>query len=172
MVCELFKTLDNIFETHMVFDKMFVVLEDLVEKRQQALKAYDEVVDWQRYMKHKPYNVTFITSFQVKRIRVILRAWEDLNETVAEAIKKAQAICSKRWFTVNNIMDELSFCAMVLIEKACPPGLMIEKVEQRRDEREEKIKKLDHVIIHDVDQLIRQPFVVERKIHIYIRFWH
>ena len=28
LVCELFKTLDNIFETHTVFDKMSVVLED------------------------------------------------------------------------------------------------------------------------------------------------
>ena len=46
LVCELFKTLDNIFETHMVVDKMSVVLEDLVEKRQQASKAYDEAVDW------------------------------------------------------------------------------------------------------------------------------
>ena len=45
LVCELFKTLDNIFETHMVFDKVSVVLEDLVEKRQQTLKAYDEVID-------------------------------------------------------------------------------------------------------------------------------
>ena len=69
-------------------------------------------------------------------------------------------------------MDELSFPAMVLIEKACPPGLMIEQVEQRQDEGEEKIKKLDHVSIHDVGQLIIQPFVVERKIHIFIRFWH
>ena len=33
LVYDSFKTLDNIFETHMVFDKMFVVLEDLVEKR-------------------------------------------------------------------------------------------------------------------------------------------
>ena len=32
LVCELFKTLENIFETHMVFGKMSVVLEDLVEK--------------------------------------------------------------------------------------------------------------------------------------------
>ena len=47
----------------MVFDKMFVVLEDLVEKRQQASKAYDEVVDWKRYMKDKPNNVTLITNF-------------------------------------------------------------------------------------------------------------
>ena len=74
LVCELFKTLDNIFETHMVFDKMSVVLEDLVEKRQQASKAYDEVVYWQRSMKDKPDNVTFLTNFQLKRIRVILRA--------------------------------------------------------------------------------------------------
>ena len=43
LVIELFKTLDNIFETHMTFDKMSVVLEDLVEKRQQDSKAYDEV---------------------------------------------------------------------------------------------------------------------------------
>ena len=45
LVCELFKTLDNIFETHMVFDNMSIFLEDLVDKRQQASKAYDEVVD-------------------------------------------------------------------------------------------------------------------------------
>ena len=51
LVCELFKTLADIFETHMVFDKMFVVLEDLIEERKQASKAYDEVTDWQRYMK-------------------------------------------------------------------------------------------------------------------------
>ena len=39
LICELFKNLVDIFETHMVFDKMSVVLEDLVEKRQQASKA-------------------------------------------------------------------------------------------------------------------------------------
>ena len=55
-----------------------------------------------------------------------MRAWEDIDETVAEAIKKAQAIYSKRWYAVDNIMDELSFPAMVLIEKSYPPGLMIE----------------------------------------------
>ena len=68
-------------------------------------------------------------------------------------------------------MDELSFPTMVIIEKACPPRLIIEQVEQRRDEAEEKIKKLDHVIIRDVDQLIKQPFAVEKKIHIFIWFW-
>ena len=61
---------------------------------------------------------------------------------------------------------------MVIIENAFPPGLIVEKVERRRDEREKKIKKHGHVNIHDVDKLIRQPFAVERKIHIYIQFWH
>ena len=36
LVCELFGTLVDIFDTHTVFDKMFAVLEDLIEKRQQA----------------------------------------------------------------------------------------------------------------------------------------
>ena len=62
-VFDLFKTLDNIFETHIIFDKMSIVLEDLVDKRQQASKAYDEVVHWKRYMKDKPDNVTSLTNF-------------------------------------------------------------------------------------------------------------
>ena len=106
-------------------------------------------------MKDKPDNVTFITNFQFKKVKTILRAGEDLDQTIVESIKKVQAICSRRWYATDNIMDELSFPAMVLIEKACPPGLMIEPVEQRRDEEEERIKKLDHVIIHDVDRLIK-----------------
>ena len=108
-----------------MFDKMYVVLEDLIEKRQQTSKAYDEVTDWKRYMKERPYNITLLTPFQFKKARTILRAWEDLDDTVAESIKKARAICGKRWYAVDNIMTDLSFPTMVLIGKACPPGLMI-----------------------------------------------
>ena len=121
--------MDKIFETHVTFDKMPVVLEDPVEKRQQASKAYDEVIDWKRYMNDKPCNVIIFTNFQFKKIRTILRAWEDLDETIVEAIKKAQAICSRSWHAADNLMDELFFPAMVLIEKACLLRLMIEQVE-------------------------------------------
>ena len=155
MVCELFGTLVDIFETHTVFDKMSVVLEDLIEKRQQASKAYDEVTDWNRYMKERPDNITLLTPFQFKRDKNILRAWEDLDDTVVEAIKKAHAICGRRWYAIDNIMNYLSFPTMVLIEKACPPGLMIEQVEKQGDDQEEKIKELDNISIHDVEQLIK-----------------
>ena len=60
-------------------------------------------------MKDKPDNFTFLTNFRIKKVKIILRAWEDLDETIAEAIKKAQAICNKIWYVANNIMDELSF---------------------------------------------------------------
>ena len=63
MVCELFKILADIFETHMVFYKMSVVMEDLIEKIQQASKSYDKVMEWQRYMKEKPDNITLLTTF-------------------------------------------------------------------------------------------------------------
>ena len=81
-------------------------------------------------MKDKHDNITLLTTFQFKRARTILRAWEDLDDTVVEAIKKAQAKCGRRWYAIDNIMMELSFPTMALIEKACPPGLMIEQVEQ------------------------------------------
>ena len=38
LVSELFKTLDNIFETHMTFDKISIVLEDLVENMKRGNK--------------------------------------------------------------------------------------------------------------------------------------
>ena len=74
-----------------------------------------------------------------------------MDDTVAEAIKKAHAICGRRWYAVDNIMTEVSFPTMVLIEKALPPGLMIEQVEKRRDDQEDKIKELDHMSIHDME---------------------
>ena len=85
-----------------------------------------------------------------------MRTWEDLEETVGESIKRAQAICCRRWYAVDNIMIDLSFSTMVLIEKACLPGLVIEQVEQRREEEEEKTKGLDCISIHDLERLIKQ----------------
>ena len=38
LVCELFNTLSNIFETHTVFDKMSVVLEDILRKDNRPQK--------------------------------------------------------------------------------------------------------------------------------------
>ena len=78
----------------------------------------------------------------------------------------------KLLYAVDNIMIDLSFPTMVLIEKSFPPGLVIEQVEQRRDEEEEKIKGLDCMRIHDLERLIKQPFVMEGKIHIFIRLWY
>ena len=117
LVCELFKPLDNIFETHTVFDKMYVVLEDLVEKRKHASKAYDKVVDWKRYMKDKPENITFLSNFQLNKFRAIMRTWEDLEEIVGEYIKRAQSICCRRWYALDNIMIDLSFLPWSLLKK-------------------------------------------------------
>ena len=81
-------------------------------------------------MKERPDNIIILTTFQFKRSRTILRSWEDLDETVAEAIKKSQAICGRRWYAVDNIMADLSFPIMVLIQKTCPPILVIQQVEK------------------------------------------
>ena len=49
LVTELFKTLDDILETHVAFGKMSITLDNQVAKREQAYKAYDDILDWQSY---------------------------------------------------------------------------------------------------------------------------
>ena len=77
-------------------------------------------------MKDKPENITILSSFQLKKVRTILHAWEDLNETIREAIKKVQDIYGTRWYATDNLMDILCFPIMGLIDNACPSKLMIE----------------------------------------------
>ena len=51
---------------------MSFVLEDQVEKREQASKYYDNILDWKRYMKDQPENVITLSRFQLKKIRTVL----------------------------------------------------------------------------------------------------
>ena len=95
-----------------------------------------------------------------------------MNETIGEGIKKARAICGRRWYAADNLMDTFCFPTMGLIENACLLKLKIEQVEQQWDDVKEKIQGLSRIIIDDVDHLIKQPFYIEWNIHIYIRIWH
>ena len=109
-------------------------------------------------MKDGPENITILNSFQLKKVRTVLPAWLDLNEMIDDTIKKSQAICGRRWYAVDNIMEILHFHNVDLIENDCPPKLMIEQVERRCDEAKENIQGLDHINIEDVDHLRRQTF--------------
>ena len=51
LITELFETVNDIYETHIASGQMSIVLEYQVEKREQASKAYDAILDWKRYMK-------------------------------------------------------------------------------------------------------------------------
>ena len=164
--------MDDIYETYISFGKMYVFLEDQVEKRDQASKSYDAIVYWKRYMKYKPENIIILSSFQLKKVKTILTAWLDLNEMVENTIKKAHAVCERRWYVFYGIMETLCFPTVDLIENSYPPRLMIEQVKLQQDESKEKIQGLDHITIEDVDQLIRQPLYIEGNIHIYIRIQH
>ena len=100
---------------YIAFGQMVVVHEHHVEKREKASKALDEIVDWQRYRKDKPENIIILSSFQLKKVKAVLCAWLDLNEMVDETIKKAQAVCARRWYVIDSIMEGLFFPTVNLI---------------------------------------------------------
>ena len=131
LITELFHNLNDIYETHIAFGQMVVVLEYHMEKRGKASKAFDQIVDWKRYMKDKPENIIILSSFQLKKVRTVLHSCLDLNEMVKETIKKAQAMCGRRWYVVDGIMETLCFPIVDIIENACPLRLMIDQVELR-----------------------------------------
>ena len=89
LITEMFRTLDDIFETYVSFDKSFVTLETQTANREQYSKAYDAIVDWRRYMKDKPEGITILSSFQLKNVRTVLCAWLDLNEMIEESFQKS-----------------------------------------------------------------------------------
>ena len=53
LLTQLFNTLNDIMKTHAAFGKMYVTLEEQESKREQDSKAYDDILDWKRYMKDK-----------------------------------------------------------------------------------------------------------------------
>ena len=79
---ELFKTLNDILENRVAFGKMSVTLKEMIDKRQQESKAYEYIVDWQRYITDRPEDITILSSFQLNKVRTVLRAWIDLNEMI------------------------------------------------------------------------------------------
>jgi hypothetical protein len=57
---------------------------------------------------------------------------------------------------------------MDLIEKACPPKLMIEEVDSRCVQVKEQIQQLEHIQISEVDKFVKQPVSLEYKIHLFL----
>ena len=69
---------------------LFVVLEDRVENREKSSKAYDAIIDRQRYMNDKPEKIIILKIFSLKKVKTVLSAWLELNEMVENTINKAQ----------------------------------------------------------------------------------
>ena len=105
--------------------KKIVVLQDLVAKRERASKDYDDILDWQRYMKDKSENIIILSIFSAEKVRTVLTAWIDLNYMVENTIKKAQDVCGRRWYVVDGIMETLYFPTLDFIGNSCLPRLVI-----------------------------------------------
>ena len=81
--------MDDIMETHVAFGKMSITLEEQLAKREQDSKAYDDIMDSHKYMKDIPEDISILSSFQLKKVRILFCAWLDLNETIKDTIQKS-----------------------------------------------------------------------------------
>ena len=96
VMVSLFEGLNEIQETHNAFELQSDILHDHNTRRKEATKAYDNLVDWQKYIKDRPKYVSFIDKIKLRRIKISLEYWENVFESIYSTILDGQVSCKKR----------------------------------------------------------------------------
>ena len=78
----LFEGLNEIQETYNAFEHQYDLLYDHNQRRKEETKAYDNLVDWKRYIKDKPKDVPILDNIKLRRIKISLEYWENVCELV------------------------------------------------------------------------------------------
>ena len=123
-----FQGLNEIQETYNTFECQFEPLYHPSQKKKEATKSYDDMVDWQRCIKDKPKDVPILYNIKLRRIKISLESWENVCESVESTIQNGQRAYKKRWFTSENLLIFLDLPLMDPIEYSLPPKINLEKV--------------------------------------------
>ena len=60
-------------------------------KRIEAARAYDNIIDWHKYIKERPEDLPMMDKLKLKKIEVIIETWEGICDLVESIIKDGQA---------------------------------------------------------------------------------
>ena len=83
----LFEGLNEMKETNNSFEWQSNLIYDHNQRRKEAMKSYDNLVEWKRYIKGRPKNVPILDKIKIRRIKISLESWENVCESVESTIK-------------------------------------------------------------------------------------
>ena len=125
-----FEGLNEIQETYNAFENQYDLLYDHNQRRKEESKAYDNLVDWKRYMKERPEYVPILDKIKLRRIKISLESWETVCELVDSTIQDGQVAYKRRWFASENLLIFLELPLMDPIEDDMPLKLKLKQFER------------------------------------------
>ena len=100
----LFKIFNEIQELYNAFEHQYDVLHDHNRRKKEATRAYDNLIDWQKYIKDRPYDFPVLEKIKLKKIEVSIETWENVCDLVESIIKDGQVACKRIWFASENLL--------------------------------------------------------------------
>ena len=83
----LFEGLSEMQETYNAFEFQSDLLYDHNQRRNEAIRSYDTLVDWKKYIIDRPDDVPLLDKIKLKRINISLETWSNFCELVESIIK-------------------------------------------------------------------------------------
>ena len=74
-------------EMYNSFENQSDVLNENHKRRQEAIKAYDSIIDWQKYIKDRPKDLPILDKLKLMKIEVTIETWEGICDLVESIIK-------------------------------------------------------------------------------------
>ena len=124
----LFEGLNEMKETNNSFEWQSNLIYDHNQRRKEATKAYDNLVDWKRYIKERPEDVTILDKIKLRRIKISLEYWENVCESLYSTIQDGKVSYNKRWFSSENVLSFLYLPLMDPIEYVIPLKVKLEQI--------------------------------------------
>lgn len=146
-------------------------LKDHHERRLEATKAYDLVIDWQKYIKKRPEDLPILAKLKLKKIEVIIETWEGICDLVESIIRDGQAACRKRWNASETVLGYLDLALLDPIEHAMPPKLKLEQIEREFAEVKEQIMQMTQLTVEEIRHWIETPLASLTRIDFFLKEW-
>ena len=116
-------------ESYNAFEHQYEILHDHQKMRKEATRAYDNLVDWKKYIKDRPYDLLVLYKLKIKKIQVSIETWENVCDLVESIIKDGQVACKRRWFASETLLGFLDLPLLDPIDEAMPLKLKLEQIE-------------------------------------------
>ena len=116
-------------ERYNPFEHQFNIIHDHNTRINEAIRDFDNLIDWKKFMKDRAEDLAVFDKLQLKRIQVSIETGENICDLVESIIKDGHVACKRKLFSSVNLFGFLDLLLLDRIDEALPPKLQLEQIE-------------------------------------------